>query len=307
MSDQPIASFIRGNKPLRDLGRVLRGQSTVEVVVRPKSHQLVRFDYPVEPEARYGYGKPPHQELYRILDRHREAYAATLRGFVGLKDSLRQISVEMTVSPEEPYWNNCWFEGLDLISLYGFLVEARPRRYVEVGSGCSTKLARRAIRDHRLPTTIMSIDPSPRAEVDALCDRVVRAPLERAELSLFEDLEEGDVLFLDGSHRCLMNSDATVALLEVLPRLKRGVIVHVHDIFLPYDYPPEWAGRFYSEQYLLAAWLLAEGDRIDVLLPNAFVVNDSRLARELDPLWDDDDLVRVRQKLAGQSFWLSIR
>lgn len=307
MSDQPIASFIRGRKQLRDISRVLRGTSSLELVVKPKDHQLVSLDYPVEPVARYGHGKPPHPELLRILDDRRDAYRRTLERFVGLKGCLRRIPVDPPSAPRVPFWNNYWFEGLDLISLYGFLVESRPRRYIEVGSGHSTMIARRAIEDHGLSTTVTSIDPHPRADIDEMCDRVIRAPLENADLSVFADLNEGDVLFLDGSHRCLMNSDATVALLEVLPRLKPGVLVHVHDIFLPYDYPPEWAGRYYSEQYLLAAWLLAEGNRLKVLLPNAFVVNDPELSALLDPLWSDDELRRVERKLTGQSFWLATR
>ena len=110
-------------------------------------------------------------------------------------------------------------------------------------------------------TRIVSIDPQPRAEVDELCDRVLRVPLEAADLSVFDELSDGDVLFFDGSHRTFMNSDATVFFLEVLPRLADGVLVGVHDVFLPYDYPRDFADRYYSEQYLLAAHLIAGNPR----------------------------------------------
>ena len=96
--------------------------------------------------------------------------------------------------------------------------------------------ARHAIRTGNLKTTIMSIDPKPRAEIDSLCDRVMRLPLELCDLNLFRELEPGDILFFDGSHRIFANSDVTVFFIEVLPRLKPGVLVHVHDIFLPADY-----------------------------------------------------------------------
>ncbi len=131
--------------------------------------------------------------------------------------------------------------------------EFRPKRFVEVGSGDSTRSAsrRRSIRDHSLPTLITSIDPTPRAEIDKLCDFVIRKPLEEVELDVFDELGPGDFLFIDGSHRSFSNSDVTVAFLDVLPRLRAGVVVHFHDIFWPYDYPPEWADRYYSEQYLL--------------------------------------------------------
>ena len=82
-----------------------------------------------------------------------------------------------------------------------------------------------------------------------------------------------------------MNSDVTMLWLDVLPRLKPGVIVHIHDVFLPYDYPPEWASRYYSEQYMLAASLLA-GNPMEILFPSHFVQRDAALASRLDPLWE---------------------
>ena len=112
----------------------------------------------------------------------------------------------------------------------------------------------------------------------------------------------GDILFYDGSHRAFENSDVTVFFLEVLPQLPAGVLVHVHDICLPYDYPPGWEGRWYSEQYLLAAWLLGGGARVRVVLPNAFVSHDPELSRLLDPLWSRPSLAVVERH--GSSFWL---
>ncbi len=76
------------------------------------------------------------------------------------------------------------------------------------------------------------------------------------DLALFRELQAGDVLFIDSSHRCFMNSDVTVLFLEVLPNLPPGVLVQVHDIFIPYDYPREWVERYYAEQYLLSCYLL---------------------------------------------------
>jgi hypothetical protein len=84
-----------------------------------------------------------------------------------------------------------------------------------------------------LPTSITSIDPEPRTDINSLCDRVVRKWLEDCDLSLFDQLEPGDFLFFDGSHRVLTNSHTTVLYLEVIPRIKAGVIIHVHDIHLP--------------------------------------------------------------------------
>jgi Methyltransferase domain len=132
-----------------------------------------------------------------------------------------------------PFWNNIYFTALDAAALTGLLLSRRPRRYLEIGSGHSTKFAAHAIRSAALPTTISSIDPRPRADIDALCHRKIRAPLERCQLALFDELEAGDFLFFDGSHRIFQNSDVTAFFLDVVPRLKRGVLVHVHGIFLP--------------------------------------------------------------------------
>ena len=124
----------------------------------------------------------------------------------------------------------------------------------------------RARRDGGLSTHLTSIDPAPRAEIDALCDEVIRAPLEGADLGILGRLQPGDMLFFDGSHRVFMNADTVAFFLDVLPALPPGVIVGVHDIRLPDDYPPEFAERWYSEQYLLACWLLAESPRVKPLL-----------------------------------------
>ncbi len=148
---------------------------------------------------------------------------------------------------------------------------------------------------------ITSIDPEPRAEIDQLCDLVVRKAAEDVAPEVAGQLEAGDILFVDSSHRAFTNSDCVIFFLEILPELKPGVLVHIHDVFLPYDYPPEWNDRFYSEQYLLAAWLLAEGARFDVELPNMFVSQDNDLRRELTPLWTGQ-LAGVQQH--GGSFWL---
>jgi hypothetical protein len=114
-------------------------------------------------------------------------------------------------------------------------------------------------------------------------------------------LQRGDVLFIDSSHRVLQNSDVTALFLDVIPRLPPGVLVQIHDINLPYDYDRETVDRFYSEQYLLAVYLLAEGNHIRVLLPNLFISYDEELRSILDPLWTLPNLRNVDHR--GASFW----
>jgi Methyltransferase domain len=262
----------------------------------------IALDYPVRPAPRWGYGRAPHQRLYRILDRDRQRYRQHVEDIVALATRLRAIPV--TPIPGDlltPAWTNPWFSGLDLSALYMFVAKHKPSRYVEIGSGWTTKIARRAAHDVGANLHITSVDPAPRAEIDSLCDVVVRRSLEELDLALIGDLNAGDILFMDGSHRVFTNSDSVIFFLEILPGLKPGVLVHIHDIFLPYDYPPEWNDRYYSEQYLLAAYLLAEGPHFTVELPNMFVSEDPGLREELSPLWRTE-LSTVQRH--GGSFWL---
>lgn len=270
-------------------------------------YQPIFLDYPVEAVPRYGYGKPPHPELTRILAANNDKFSNLLSQFLVLSDALYRIPLRQPKESPEPSWMHDWLDGLDTFALYGFVATRKPALYLEVGSGYSTKLARRAIKDQGLPTRIVSIDPNPRAEIDRLCDEVVRQPLEKSDLQIFDRLEAGDILFMDGSHRSFMNSDVTVFFLEILPRLKPGVLVHLHDIFLPIDYPPYWEYRFYphrywSEQYLLAASLLAGHRNYEIVLPNHYLSITPSLARILDGFWSD---IRVKGvSSSGSSFWI---
>jgi hypothetical protein len=273
-------------------------------------YQPIFLDYPVEPIPRFGYGKPTHPELTRILAGNDAQYVNVLSQFLSLSETLLQIPLRAAKASPEPCWMNDWLDGLDTFALYGFAATRNPALYLEVGSGYSTKVVRRAIKDRSLRTKITSIDPNPRAEIDKLCDEVVRQPLEECDLKVFDNLTAGDILFMDGSHRSFMNSDVTVLFLDILPRLKSGVLVHLHDIFLPLDYPPYWEYKYYphrywSEQYLLAASLLAGHSGYEVVLPDHYISITARLAAVLDGFWSDSRLAGVPR--GGSSFWIQIR
>ena len=263
---------------------------------------IVPLDHPLQPAPRWGHGLPPHPELTALLQAGREGYADLLRTALDHVDTFRTIGRDY-VSEDEPYWQCGWLSPLDLIVLYSTIVTRRPRTYLEVGSGCSTTFVRHAINTFGLETRIISIDPEPRAGIDAICDVVVRSPLEETDLALFSELQDGDVFFLDGSHRCFTNSDVTVAFLEVLPRLGSGIAIGIDDIYLPYDYPPEWADRFYSEQYVLAAWLLGGAKGLSIMSPNYFVTQDAELRALLDPLWDEPVFKDLDRGANG--FWMT--
>jgi hypothetical protein len=215
--------------------------------------------------------------------------------------------IERTFDPARlpaPAWVGGPISAFDSLALYTMLAEFRPRRYVEIGSGMTTCFARQAITDLRLPTRIISIDPEPRAEIDSICDEVLRVGLETCDLKFVDELQRDDILFFDGTHRTFMNSDVTVFIIDVLPRLKPGVIVHVHDIHLPYDYP-EWARNWYwNEQYMLAVYMMCSSHRINPLLPTAFVCGsglfENEIARPFVDLGPDNTAWR-----GGGSMWFT--
>jgi hypothetical protein len=263
---------------------------------------VIVLEYPVDTRPRWTEQRP-HPYLHEHISRNRAQYAERLRSFLAFTEYFRRIPARPAADHPagEPSWANGWLPALDSIALYALLAQHNPRHFVEVGSGNSTKFARRAIRDHRLQTRITSIDPSPRAEIDALCDQVIRKPAEEIEVDTFDVLGPGDILFIDSSHRTLMNSDVTMLFLEVLPRLEPGVLVQVHDITLPCDYPAHWASRFYSEQYLLAAYLLGAGTNADIIMPCAFASDDPELRSILSPIWSADWMSGAEPH--GGSFW----
>lgn len=161
---------------------------------------------------------------------------------------------------------NSYLPEADSETLYVVVRRVGPKRIVEVGSGFSTRIMREAIRDGRLNTALTAIDPAPRADIAEAADRIMRESVVGLGLAPFRALSAGDILFIDGSHYVFNGTDATFLLLEALPLLPPGVVVHVHDICLPYEYDALFSSRFYNEQYLLAA-LLIGGQMLRVEIP----------------------------------------
>jgi hypothetical protein len=165
-----------------------------------------------------------------------------------------------------PCWHNGYFGPLDARTAYGVVGLACPQHVIEIGSGYSTRFLRKAIDDFAPSARQVAIDPSPRTPVASIVDEHISLPVTSLEPAFFDRLGRNDILFLDGSHLVVPGSDAVFVLLEVLPRLASGVIVHVHDIYLPDPYPERCERLYYGEQYLLAA-LLAFGADWEPFVP----------------------------------------
>jgi Methyltransferase domain len=180
-------------------------------------------------------------------------------------------------SPSHTYYRgNGYYSDIDAGILYSAIRHFRPRRIIEIGSGNTTYLFAQAIArnqadDSSYRCDLIAIEPYPNAVLKAGfpgLTRLIDQPVQQVLLSEFEYLQENDILFIDSSHVLKIGSDVQYELLEIVPRLKKGVLVHLHDIFLPREYPRDWVenmNRYFTEQYLLQSFL-AFNDSFEVLL-----------------------------------------
>ncbi len=263
-----------------------------------QAHKAIWLDYPINPVPRYGYGHEPHKRITHLLSENKHQYSSLLRQMLSFQNDLENISQDK-LNETNPSWNNGYFPGLDALALYCIISLMKPTHYFEIGSGNSTKFARQAINDHNLNTDIICIDPKPRDKIESIADRVIYSTLESVDINIFDNLNTNDILFIDGSHRCFMNSDVTTVFLDILPELKSGVLIHFHDILLPLDYDPKLIDSFYNEQYLLAVLLLST-PKPDIVFPSFFVHMDPELMNILDPIIKKFPNAGFH----GSSFWI---
>jgi hypothetical protein len=193
----------------------------------------------------------------------------------------------------------------DALTLHFLLRHLRPRRVVEVGSGWSSGVM---LDTDELflggGTELTFIEPYPQTlrQVARPADlgraRLVERPVQDVPLDVFLALQAGDVLFIDSTHVSKIGSDVNFLLFEVLPALRPGVLVHVHDIAYPFEYPQEWVlgeGRAWNEAYLLRAFLQFN-PTFEIVFWGSFLAqfHRERLLQQL-PIWSRN---------AGASLWL---
>lgn len=170
-----------------------------------------------------------------------------------------------------PGWRQAYFSWLDALSLCAVLRHRNPSTYLEIGSGNSTRFARWCIDRYGLRTRIVSIDPQPRLEVDQLSDVVIRQPVEDAPRDEFDQLSDGDVCFYDGSHLLTMGGDMAYVCYRIFPGLPRGVMLGLHDTYLP-------VLGWNAEDYYAGALLLG-GDAYAADLPAHHLASVDRRSR----------------------------
>ena len=168
-------------------------------------------------------------------------------------------------------FKNNFFEAGDAEIYYQMIRYFKPSRIVEIGSGHSSLVAKEAINKNKIDnfdTKLICIEPYENKWLEKNNIQVVRQKVEDANLNILSDLNKNDILFIDSSHVIKPQGDILKIFLEILPKLKTGVIVHIHDIFTPRDYPEHWLkveNRFFNEQYLLEG-ILDNSSRYNIVL-----------------------------------------
>lgn len=200
------------------------------------------------------------------IDTNEQGQLSLLSAFeTQFKKEYDSLPLQKDTEKEYVYFiDNPTFGSVDGEVLYSFIRFYKPRRIIEVGSGYSTLLESEAImkntsEDSRYKCELTTIDPNPPIYASGLPNaEIVVKKVQDVPLSKFTELGQNDILFLDSSHCLSIGSDVQWEYLEILPRLNPGVIIHVHDIFMPSEYPRDWVlrdYRFWNEQYLLQAFM----------------------------------------------------
>ena len=226
----------------------------------------------------------PYPAVRRILEANDGAFRQFLDEMAAHVDALASFGRD----DRDPTWGRSMFPAFDGAAAYTMVRKARPRRILEIGSGNSTRFLARALRDGAIDCAFTCIDPAPRMPVESLGVEWIPRVLSEDDAEICIGFELDDILFVNSSHILLPGTDVDIAFNRIFPTLPEGVLVHLHDIFLPFDYPPNMRRWRYSEQNALVPWIVtgffevvfpahcvrrAHGDRVE-----------ARLGRHVPPL-----------------------
>jgi len=259
-----------------------------------------RWGYHIRP-IHYYEPLPDFRSITREQIQRKRAYPGIdFRCYEQLR-LLRELELYAPELRENEELVNDYFSGFDALVYYSLIRHLKPRRIVEIGGGYSTRLAGKALAANQ-SGRLTCIEPYPEERLNGSSFGVhlVTKRVEELDVSFFAALEANDILFIDSSHTVKFGSDVCYEFLEILPTLKRGVWVHVHDIFFPHDYPAEWLLKrrlALNEQYLLEAFLSFNRD-FQIALANHLLYLEWR--NELARLWPK----AVSPEPGPSSFWM---
>jgi cephalosporin hydroxylase len=264
------------------------------VLFRAQSHPQVweRWGYHLRPIHYYEPIPDFRSITTEQLERRREFRSIDFRW----DEQLRLLRELARYRDEFEEIENDYFNGFDAAVYYSLIRHLRPRRVIEIGSGYSTRFAARALARNGGNGKLTCIEPNPeRLNGNKSNIELIQKRVEEIEVDFFSQLEANDILFIDSSHTVKFGSDVCYEFLDVLPILRPGVWVHVHDIFFPHDYPAEWILKrrlALNEQYLLEAFLSFNSE-FQVALANHWLALDH--APVVNELWPGDTV--------SSSFW----
>jgi hypothetical protein len=240
-------------------------------------HRGIEFDVPKQLQRLSSWSSDRNQALFREL-RADPAINVTCNGYFATPDA--EIYASM-------------------------ILDRNPRRVVEVGSGYSTLVARKTIGYAGYTTKLVAIDPQPRTDIEAVVDELLLHPVEQSDL-LNYDWSPQDLLFIDSSHLCRTRGDLPYLYCQVLPSLPAGMLIQVHDILLPYDYPNLFDAWCYTELYLVFC-TLAHSSRYQTVFSTHMLSRQHRdeMRAVFGPLVgsEEEDLTHY----FGSSIWFEIR
>ena len=230
--------------------------------------------------------------------------------FPRFRSEYERIPIQPTGEKGSFHLANRLFGGTDALVAYCMVRQFQPQLIIEIGSGLSSVLlAQAAARNDG--SDLICIEPFPREFVRKGFPglrSLIEKKVQDMDLEFFSQLESSDLLFIDSSHAVKIGGDVNYLFLEVLPRLKPGVIVHVHDIFLPFEYRRDWVMdefRFWSEQYLLQAFLTFNSE-FEVLMANRYLAHRylDDLKAAFPSLEELQATVPNSVRWGGGSFWM---
>tara|TARA_Y100000741_G_C18209959_1_gene541335 strand:+ start:171 stop:1139 length:969 start_codon:yes stop_codon:yes gene_type:complete len=189
------------------------------------------------------------------------------------KDELLEMDLNNPKNSMDFRFNNGSYESGDVEALYQFIRYTKPKKIIEIGSGNSTKIASSAVKKNKeidgITTKHICVEPFEMPWLDSYENvNVIRKDIQSVDFDWSEELQENDLLFVDSTHMIKPNGDVLDIYLKIFPLIKKGVNIHIHDIFSPNDYLEEWLiddVRFWNEQYLVEA-ILSNSNSFEVLL-----------------------------------------
>jgi predicted O-methyltransferase YrrM len=236
-------------------------------------------DHYYEPQFKFSKDFDPQKKRKLPLDFNIPRQLDNLKA-LDRKHELLSLPKEKTGDAIAYYLANGSFEEGDADLYYLMIRNLKPRKIIEIGSGFSTLLALEAIRKNALEghtTELFCIEPYEWNWLNNIKEiTLIRKKVEEMDPVFFDMLEEGDFLFIDSSHIIRPENDVLFEYFEILPALKKGVIIHIHDIFSPRHYLKSWVldeYRFWNEQYLLEAFL-CYNDSFEIVFSLNYLKND---------------------------------